>query len=46
MCIRDRGITNKELPVNLSVQYLLGGKAISPEELAGKSGRVTIRFNY
>lgn len=41
-----QGITNKELPVNLSVQYLLDGKAISPEELAGKSGRVTIRFNY
>ena len=36
MCIRD----------SLSVQYLLDGKAISPEELAGKSGRVTIRFNY
>lgn len=41
-----QGATDKELPVNLSVQYLLDGKAISPEELAGKSGRVTIRFNY
>jgi len=41
-----QGTTDKELPVKLSVQYMLNGKAISPEELAGKSGRVTIRFNY
>lgn len=41
-----QGITEKELPVELSVSYLLDGKSISAEELAGKSGRVTIRFDY
>lgn len=41
-----QGNTEKELPVALSVSYTLDGKAISPSELAGKSGRVTIRFEY
>lgn len=41
-----QGNIEKELPVTLSVTYKLDGKAISPSELAGKSGRVTIRFDY
>ena len=41
-----QGTTRKELPVEVKVSYLLDGKAITPEELAGKSGRVTIRFDY
>jgi len=41
-----QGTIEKELPVNLSVSYKLDGKAISPDELAGKSGKVTIRFDY
>lgn len=41
-----RGTTDKALPVTLSVRFLLDGKEISPEELAGKSGRVTVRFDY
>lgn len=41
-----QGITEKELPVNLTVSYNLDGQAISPDELAGKSGKVTIRFDY
>lgn len=41
-----QGSIDKELPVDLSVAYLLDGKAISPAELAGKSGKVTIRFEY
>ncbi len=41
-----QGTIEKELPVNLSVSYTLDGKAISAEELAGKSGKVTIRFDY
>ena len=36
----------KELPVGLSVTYKLDGKTVSPTELAGKSGKVTIRFDY
>lgn len=41
-----QGNVEKELPVSLSVSYLLDGSPISAAELAGKSGRVTIRFDY
>lgn len=35
-----------EVPVALSVSYKLDGKSVSPSELAGQSGKVTIRFDY
>ncbi len=41
-----QGTTDKQLPVTMKITYTLDGKEISPEELAGKSGRVTIRFDY
>ena len=41
-----QGDIEKELPVAMTVSYLLDGEAVTPEELAGKSGRVTIRFDY
>lgn len=41
-----QGTSKKDLPVDLSVSYRLDGKAISPKDLAGKSGRVTMRFDY
>ena len=41
-----QGTTDKELPVKMKISYTLDGKEISPEELAGKSGKVTIRFDY
>lgn len=41
-----QGTTDKELPVNLKISYQLDGKAISSQELLGKSGHVTIRFDY
>lgn len=41
-----QGSIEKELPVSLSVSYALDGRPVSAEELAGKSGRVTIRFTY
>lgn len=41
-----QGNIQKELPVGLSVHYYLDGKSVSPEELKGKSGKVTIRFDY
>ena len=41
-----RGSTDKELPVSIKVTYMLDGQEISPEELAGKSGEVTIRYTY
>lgn len=41
-----QGSIEKELPVNLTISYQLDGKTVSPAELAGQSGRVTIRFDY
>lgn len=41
-----QGTTDKELPVNVKVTYSLDGQEMSPEEIAGKSGKVTIRFDY
>ena len=41
-----QGTTDKELPVDVKLSYMLDGREITPEELAGKSGRVTIRFDY
>jgi putative membrane protein len=41
-----QGTTDKALPVTLSVSYKLDGSDISPEELAGKSGKLTIRYEY
>lgn len=41
-----QGSIEKELPVTLSVSYMLDGKSISPSDLAGKSGKVKIHFDY
>ncbi|MCM1188573.1 MAG: hypothetical protein NC541_04690 [bacterium] len=41
-----QGSIEKDLPIGISITYKLDGKEISPEELAGKSGKVTIRFDY
>ena len=41
-----QGSIEKELPVQMKVTYKLDGKEISPEQLAGKDGKVTIRFDY
>lgn len=41
-----RGISDNELPIGVSISYKLNGTDISPENLAGKSGKVTIRFDY
>lgn len=34
------------LPVSLSISYTLNGVSVTPEELTGKSGSVTIRIDY
>ncbi len=44
--IYTQGTTDQELPVDLTVSYTLDGRAVTPEELAGQSGRVAIRFDY
>ncbi len=41
-----QGTTQKPLPVDLKITYTLDGKEIAPDALAGKNGRVTIRFDY
>lgn len=41
-----QGTTEKELPVTEKITYYLDGKEVTPEEIAGKSGKVTIRFDY
>lgn len=41
-----QGTTDNELPVTQKITYFLDGKEMSPEEIAGKSGEVKIRFDY
>lgn len=41
-----QGATDKALPVTTAITYTLDGKTVSAEGLAGKSGHVTIRFDY
>ena len=41
-----QGEIDKKLPVDISVSYTLDGKNVSAKELAGKSGRVTIKYSY
>lgn len=41
-----QGTTDKALPVTTAITYTLDGQAISADELAGRSGHVTIRFDY
>ncbi len=41
-----QGTGTTELPVGMKVSYLLDGQTISAADLAGKSGRITIRYSY
>lgn len=41
-----QGTATEEPPVTQKVTYYLDGKEISPKDLAGKSGKVKIRFDY
>lgn len=41
-----QGTSDQQVPVDMQIHYTLDGKDITPEELAGKSGKVTIRFDY
>lgn len=44
--IKYKGDIKEDIPVDVTVSYTLDSKKISPEELAGKSGHVVIRFDY
>lgn len=41
-----QGTTDKEVPVEVKLSYMLDGKSVTPEEIAGKSGKITIRLDY
>lgn len=41
-----RGNTTADMPVTVKVTYNLDGKEVTPQELVGKSGHVTIRYDY
>lgn len=41
-----QGNLEKDLPVDMSITYTLDGQSVTAAELAGKSGEVTIRFDY
>ena len=44
--ITYEGTGSAELPVDVSISYELDGQPVEPEELAGKSGQLKIRFDY
>ena len=41
-----RGNSDKQLPVDVKITYLLDGAETAPENMLGKSGKVTIRYTY
>ena len=41
-----QGTGKEKLPVDLNVTFTLDGAVVTPEQLAGKSGKVTMRFDY
>lgn len=44
--ISYEGKSDQELPVSVKISYYLDGEKMNPEQIAGKSGRVKIRFDY
>ena len=44
--ITYKGSTNKDLPVSISIKYYLDDKEIAYSDLAHKSGRLKMVFNY
>lgn len=41
-----QGTTNKSLPIEVEISYMLDGNEISPQELGGKSGKVKIDIKF
>jgi len=41
-----QGHTAKELPVSMTLKYFLNGKAVSPSDLAGKSGKFELKISF
>lgn len=41
-----RGNTSKPLPLDVSITYFIDGKEYSPDEMAGKSGKLEIKLHF
>ena len=41
-----KGVSSFEAPVSMRVSYTLDGQPVSPDDLAGKSGKVAIRYDF
>jgi putative membrane protein len=41
-----KGTSTEELPVSLQIRYEWNDREVTPEQIAGQSGRVSIRFDY
>jgi putative membrane protein len=41
-----QGHTAKELPVSMTLRYFLNGEAVSPSDLAGKSGKFELKISF
>lgn len=41
-----QGESDQDLPVSMKVSYFLNGKEVTPDQIAGQSGPVKIRFDY
>ena len=44
--IHYKGKSDQALPVNVHITYYLEGQEVSAEKIAGKTGKVKIRFDY
>ena len=44
--ISYKGKSSESLPVSVKISYYLDGEKVAPEEIAGKSGSIRIRFDY
>ena len=44
--IHYKGKSDQALPVNVRITYYLEGQEVSAEKIAGKTGKVKIRFDY
>lgn len=44
--IKYKGKTSDNLPINVKISYYLNCEKVSPKQIAGKSGNVSIRFDY
>jgi putative membrane protein len=41
-----KGNSDKDLPVDVAMEYFLDGKKMAPEDIKGKSGHLVIRWTY